>query len=173
MRAAQSIAEKMIKVDHVGENGAVNIYRAQRFAAQIRCRSLIPQPREFQTHEEEHREVFRVHIAGKNIRRCISYHMAGLGGYTLGFITGLMGPNAIAATTYAVEDVVLSHLEHQMTYLAQNDTEAYQAVSQIYEDEKEHHDTAEVQMQEGKFLARVLIRVVKACTEAVIRFGMR
>lgn len=96
-----------------------------------------------------------------------------MGGFTLGFFTGLMGPNAIASTTYAVEDVVLNHLEHQLEYLVENDAEAYNAVSLIYEDEKEHHDTAEVQMQDGKLLARVLIRGVKACTEAEIRFGMR
>jgi len=36
LRPAKSVAEKMIKVDHTGENGAVNIYRAQRIIAHIR-----------------------------------------------------------------------------------------------------------------------------------------
>ena len=65
MRAAKTVAEKMIKVDHTGENGAVNIYRAQRLAASIRARSLLPQLKEFQEHEEEHREIFLslIHIS--------------------------------------------------------------------------------------------------------------
>ncbi|WP_367281214.1 demethoxyubiquinone hydroxylase family protein [Sneathiella sp.] len=36
LRPAKKTAEKMIKVDHAGENGAVNIYRAQRTVALFR-----------------------------------------------------------------------------------------------------------------------------------------
>ncbi|MBL6938793.1 MAG: demethoxyubiquinone hydroxylase family protein [Alphaproteobacteria bacterium] len=43
LRPAATVAEKMIKVDHAGENGAVNIYRAQRLVARIRAPSLLSQ----------------------------------------------------------------------------------------------------------------------------------
>jgi len=173
LRPAKSIAEKMIKVDHTGENGAVNIYRAQRLTSHIRARYLIPQLREFQSHEEEHRDIFKTRLNEMGIRQCVSYHLSGIGGFVLGFITGLVGPSAIAATTYAVEDVVLTHLEHQMPYLQETDPDSYDAVRQIYDDEMAHHETAEVQMQQDKILTKILILVVKLCTEGVIRFGMR
>jgi len=173
LRPAKSIAEKMIKVDHTGENGAVNIYRAQRLISHIRARHLIPQLTEFQSHEEEHRDIFKTRLNEMGIRQCVSYHLSGIGGFVLGLITGLIGPSAIAATTYAVEDVVLSHLEHQMPFLQETDPESYKAVRRIYDDEMEHHQTAEVQMQQNKVLTKLLVRIVKLCTEGVIRFGMR
>ena len=43
--------------------------------------------------------------------RCRSYHLCGVGGWMLGLITGLLGRQAIAATTVAVENVVLGHLQ--------------------------------------------------------------
>jgi len=173
LRSAKTIAEKMIKVDHTGENGAVNIYRAQRLVAHVRARHLIPQLTEFQAHEEEHREIFWQRLNNIGVRRCRSYHLSGLGGFALGLVTGLIGPSAIAATTYAVEDVVLTHLEHQMPYLKREAPESYIAVREIYDDEMAHHETAAVQMQQDKFLTKILVRIVKLCTEGVIRFGMR
>lgn len=172
-RRAKTISEKMIKVDHTGENGAVNIYRAQRLTAQIRARHLLPQLVHFQEHEEEHRELFRNYLKDRDIRRCVSFHLSGIGGFVLGFATGLMGPNAIAATTYAVENVVLEHLEHQLDFLKTDNMDAFNVVSLIYEDEKSHHDAAKAQMHEGKLISRILVYIVKMSTEAVIRFGMR
>jgi len=172
-RPASSIAEKMIKVDHVGENGAVNIYRAQYLAATIRSPTLKPQLKEFQQHEEEHRQIFKNYLDKIGVRRCMSYHLSGAGGFALGFVTGLIGPSAIAATTYAVESVVLKHLEHQLSYLKDSSPNAYIAVSSIYEDEKAHHDQAKAQMQDKKLISKILIKVIRGCTEAVIWFGMR
>jgi len=91
----------------------------------------------------------------------------------LGFITGLIGPSAIAATTFAVEHVVLGHLEHQMNFLKDVDHAAYNCVNRIYADEKAHHDTAEQQIKSDGFLTRSLIEIVKFSTGQVIRFGMR
>lgn len=173
LRRAASVAEKMIKVDHAGENGAVNIYRAQRFAASIRAPGLLPQLLEFQRHEEEHRDIFRTHLNEIGVRRCVSYHACGLGGFTLGIITGMIGPSAIAATTYAVEHVVLAHLQEQLEFLKSNDQRAHDSVERIFADETSHHDTAKAQIASDGPLTRTLIAVVKMSTELVIRFGMR
>lgn len=173
LRAASSIPEKMIKTDHAGENGAVNIYRAQKIGASIRARSLLPQLSEFQSHEEEHRRIFQGHLTSVGVRRCVSYHLCGAGGFALGFVTGLIGPKAIAATTYAVEHVVLEHLEEQLSYLKGRDQAAFECVHRIYADEKEHHDSAESMFDLNGPLTRLLIKIVKFSTEWVIRIGMR
>ena len=173
LRVASAVAEKMIKVDHAGENGAVNIYRAQKLIARIRAPSLLKQLAEFQQHEEEHRRIFHDHLAKVGVRRCVSYHFAGVGGFSLGFVTGLIGPSAIAATTFAVEHVVLHHLKEQLGYLRDTAPEAHDCVRRIYEDERTHHDTAEAQLSRDRWLTRSLIAVVQLCTEMVIRIGMR
>jgi len=173
LRPAKTVAEKMIKVDHTGENGGVNIYRAQHLVSHIRARHLMSQLAKFQAHEEEHREIFRNRLNNMGVRRCMSYHLSGLGGFVLGFVTGLIGPSAIAATTYAVEDVVLNHLEHQMPYLEKEAPDSHKAVREIYDDEMAHHQTAAVQMQQDKLLTKILVLIVKLCTQGVIRFGMR
>ena len=172
-RPAETVAEKMIKVDHAGENGAVNIYRGQHIVARILHRHLCEGLAEFQAHEEAHRAIFRQYLARNNIRRCVSYHLCGIGGFALGIVTGMIGPKAISATTYAVENVVLAHLAEQMMYLRLHDASALQCVSRIHDDEKAHHDSAKLQMGVPDRLTRILISVVRSSTESVIRFGMR
>lgn len=172
-RPAKSIAEKMIKVDHAGENGAVNIYRAQHLVSRLRSPSLCPQLKEFQDHEESHREIFRTYLDASKIRPCISYHLCGIGGYALGFVTAIVGSSAIMATTYAVENVVLTHLHHQSDYLKEADIPAYDCVERIIIDEQEHHDHAFENFDKDGGLSKLIVRIVKLCTESVIRFGMR
>ncbi|MBO0334932.1 demethoxyubiquinone hydroxylase family protein [Sneathiella sp. CAU 1612] len=173
LRPAQTKAEKMIKVNHAGENGAVNIYRAQRIVARFRSKSLVYQLEQNMEHELAHRKIFANYLVENGIRRCKSYFACGAGGYVLGFVTGIIGPGAVAATTYAVENVVLEHLEEQRAYLCNNDLAAHACVAQIIEDEKAHHDAAKDQLEENQLMTNILIQVVKFCTECVIRFGMR
>ncbi len=173
LRPAETKAEKMIKVDHAGENGAVNIYRAQRLISYIRTPQLVSHLRHNQDHEEEHRRIFADELRVRCIRPCVSYRLCGLGGFSLGIVTGLIGPKAVAATTYAVENVVLEHLDDQLGYLKGVDETAYRAVKAIYDDEKSHHDDAKARLGSPSFLEKSLVRIVKLCTEAVIRFGMR
>jgi len=172
-RPAKTIAEKMIKVDHVGENGAVNIYRGQGLMASFRARKLLPELRHFQGHEETHRALFKRHLDAQGIRPCVSYHIGGAAGFFLGVITGLIGPKAIYATTYAIENVVLDHLEEQMRYLKNVDSAAYKCVAAIVRDERGHHDTAQSQIKNRTVMTGALITIVRLSTESVIRFGMR
>lgn len=172
-RRALTIPEKMIKVDHAGENGAVNIYRAQILVATLRAAFLKIELTHNLEHELEHRQIFKSWLAENDIRRCVSYHLCGIGGFGLGFLTGLIGPKAVHATTYAVENVVLEHLEHQLETLAAQDPSAAQAVAKIIEDEKSHRDHAADQLVSTAWLTKIILRLVKFCTECVIRFGMR
>ncbi len=134
---------------------------------------MLPEIDRFISHERAHRDIFKTYLSANGIRRCVSYYFGGLGGSILGFITGLIGPSAIAATTYAVETVVLSHLEEQLVFLKDHDPQAYDCVLQIYADEKEHLDIATKQLDESNKFTPILIRTVKFSTEMVIRFGMR
>jgi 3-demethoxyubiquinol 3-hydroxylase len=168
----ESLGDRVLKVNHAGEHGAVNIYRGQALASRLRAPSLIGELKEFQAHEEGHRALFWRELQQRGRPRCRSYHLCGVGGYVLGVLTGLMGPSAVAATTVAVERVVLRHLEVQLQVLRDRDPKAYEAVLAIVKEEREHHDSAAVATRQGSFWPRVLMPVVSVTTEVVIWMGM-
>jgi ubiquinone biosynthesis monooxygenase Coq7 len=88
---------RIIKVDHAGEFGAVNIYRAQLLCARLWLPSLVPQLQEFLAHEKGHLKTFADVSQRRGISRCRSYLFCGLGGFALGSITSLFGRSGIMA----------------------------------------------------------------------------
>jgi len=166
-------ADRILKVNHAGEHGAVNIYRGQRLVCFWRDDELKRELEEFRAHEERHRDIFAAELARRGVRRCRSYHACGLGGFLLGVSTGICGRASIAAVTVAVERVVLRHLEDQLRELDGVDPPAHAAVASILEDERMHHDRAAQEPRQGIFWPRLLRPAVSAATEFVIWTGMR
>lgn len=167
------LGHRILKVNHAGENGAVHIYAGQIFVARFTAPSLVTELREFKSHEEKHRGIFQEELARRGRPRCKSYWLCAVGGYVLGLVTGLFGRPAIAATTVAVERVVLSHLTRQLSALAGKDEPAVLAISRIVAEEQQHHDQSAAHLMEGRFWPKVLTLVVTASTESVIWLGMR
>lgn len=172
LRSEETLGDRIIKVNHAGEHGAVNIYRGQLSACRYRDSALRRELDVLRRHEEHHRDVFAEELRRRGVRRCRSYHLCGAGGYILGLVTGLCGRPSIAATTVAVERVVLRHLEAQLRELRESDPEAYRAIQSIVRDEQDHHDRAALEKRRGIFWPRVLGPIVSASTEAVIWLGM-
>jgi ubiquinone biosynthesis monooxygenase Coq7 len=162
----------MLKVDHAGEHGAVCIYRAQRRMARWRAPSIVGEIEDFIAHEQRHRSLFEAELERRGVRRCRSFHLCGFGGFVLGFVTGLIGPRAIALTTEAVESVVLKHLEHQLASLSSADPAAAAVVRQIVSDEQEHHDRSAARLSRPHRLDPLLAPAVRAATETIIWLGM-
>ncbi|HET7842967.1 MAG TPA: demethoxyubiquinone hydroxylase family protein [Xanthomonadales bacterium] len=167
-----ALGNRILRVDHAGEHGAVSIYTGQIVAARITAPSLLAELREFRVHERAHRAIFAAELERRGVRRCQSYWLCALGGFVLGLLTGLFGRSAIAATTVAVERVVLRHLDEQLSMLRAEDPEAVAAISAIVREEREHHDRSALHVGAGTFWPRVLTPVVSGSTEAVIRLGM-
>jgi 3-demethoxyubiquinol 3-hydroxylase len=172
LKPGETVADRILKVNHAGEHGAVNIYRGQILGCRMRNRSLIATLREFQSHEEGHRARFWAELQRRGRPRCRSYHVCGVGGFVLGLLTGIFGRSAVAATTVAVESVVLRHLEAQLEHLRDRDAVAHAAVLAIVDEEREHHDRAEFESRTGAFWPRILTPVVGVATESVIWLGM-
>ena len=165
--------KKILKVDHAGEFGAINIYKSQIFVSKLFGRDCVPMLEKFMDDEKKHLNIFWEEIRRRNGIKCKSYCLCGLGGYFMGFISALLGKKGIMACTWAVESIVTSHLEKQLQYLKNTgDNEAYKAVKSILEDEEHHRD---VGLNEGgkNILLAPFRFMVSAFTEAVIRFGMR
>ena len=168
----ETLGDRVIKVDHAGEYGAICIYRAQRWFAHWRAPDMIGELDRFLDHELGHRARFGAELGRRNRRRCRSYHLCGLGGFILGVVTGMAGRGAIAATTVAIERVVLRHMSAQIEALVGKDEEAVALLRQIIVEEREHHDVSAVRLN-PLFWPKLLNPLVSVSTEAVIWLGMR
>lgn len=173
LKDGESLGDRVIKVDHAGEHGAVCIYTAQRWIARWRAPELVDELSHFRRHELSHRARFGAELKARGVRRCRSYHLCAVGGLALGAVTGLLGRDAMAATTVAIERVVLRHLREQVATLEGTDANAVHALHQIIHEEQEHHDRSAGHLPASSWWAKVIDPVVAASTEAVIWLGMR
>jgi ubiquinone biosynthesis monooxygenase Coq7 len=171
--AVPGLADRYLKVNHAGEHGAICIYTAQIHIARLTAPALVAELSEFRSHEMTHRSIFLAELQRRGRPRCRSYWLCGAGGYFLGLITAVCGRSAIAATTAAVEKVVLRHLRHQLVALGAGDPLATAAISAIITDEQLHHDRSEALAKTGRFWPKVITPIVAASTEFVIWTGMR
>jgi 3-demethoxyubiquinol 3-hydroxylase len=165
--------DRILKVDHAGEHGAIAIYKAQIWVAMVTTPELVPQLTHFLAHELRHRTLFWAELSRRRVARCRSYHLCALGGFSLGLITALLGRRAIAATTVAVEHVVLQHLTQQIATLRLADPAASATIQSIVKEEREHHDRSAQQLARPTMLERGIMAVVRISTESVIWLGMR
>lgn len=79
----------------------------------------------------------------------------------------------IAATTAAVERVVLAHLQDQLHALEGQDNDAVAAISSIVTEEAMHLAQSESHLDAGRLWPGILTPIVAASTESVIWLGMR
>ena len=166
--------KKILKVNHAGECGAINIYRSQILFSRVFYRDLVPLLESFKADEERHRNIFWNEIVARNGVRCKSYWLCGLGGFVMGIISSFLGRRGIMACTWAVESVVIVHLNEQLKYLeGKGDQSAYEAVQSILEDEENHRDTGFNEGGATNIWYQPLRYSVRLFTESIIRFGMR
>lgn len=167
------LGNRILKVNHAGEHGAVHIYAGQIWMAKLFHPQMVAGLEEFKSHEEEHRRIFEHVLQQRKVARCISYHVCAVGGYILGLLSGVLGAQAVLATTVAVEDTVLAHLHQQVVQL-KHDPQAVDAIVRIITDEQLHHDHAAGQLQIAQaWWVGGVMRVVRWSTESVIWLGMK
>jgi 3-demethoxyubiquinol 3-hydroxylase len=167
------LAARILKVNHAGENGAAHIYMGQIFFARFTAPQMLTELIEFKSHEIKHRTLFWDELQRRNRPRCRSFWLCGVGGFVLGLVTGALGTQAIAATTVAVERVVLRHFEQQLAQLHGIDEAAVRVIETIVAEERQHHDLSTAHLLANQFWNKLLTPVVSACTETVIWVGMR
>lgn len=173
LKNGETVGDRVMKVDHAGEHGAVCVYSAQRWFARWRAPEMLPEIDDFIAHERGHRTRFQAELTRRGKRRCRSYYFCALGGFALGAITGLLGRQAIAATTVAIERVVLAHMREQVAELENIDLDASDALQHIIREEQEHHDLSAARLPPDSWWVRIIQPVVSGSTEAVIWLGMR
>jgi len=173
LQPGETLGDRVMKVDHAGEHGAICIYRAQLRLARWRAPDMVDELAAFLVHERRHRALFGAELARRGRRRCRSYHLCGLGGFVLGALTGVAGRRAIAATTVAIETVVLRHMHEQVAVLSASDPAAAATLRDVIADEQEHRDLSDRRLSSPGFWPKIIEPIVAASTEAVIWLGMR
>jgi 3-demethoxyubiquinol 3-hydroxylase len=157
----------MIRVDHAGEFGAVQIYRGQR-AVFDRIESKAHAARliaEMEEGEQEHLKTFDRLIAERGVRPTLMAPVWRVAGFGLGAVTALMGEQAAHACTEAVEEVIEEHYGRQSEALRGVDAELKGVVDRFREEEIAHKETA---IEQGARYAPAY-----PLLSAVIKFGCR
>ncbi|MEL6791627.1 MAG: demethoxyubiquinone hydroxylase family protein [Pseudomonadota bacterium] len=137
--------KEMLRVDHAGEYGAVQIYRGQgavfdRLPHKQATADLL---QEMEDGEQHHLETFDRLLAERGVRPTLVSPLWNLAGFGLGAATALMGEKAAMACTEAVEAVIEKHYAEQAVELATIDPDLAETVTQFREDELGHKHTAE------------------------------
>lgn len=164
---------EMVRVDHAGEYGAVQIYRGQR-AVFGRSESKSHAARligEMEAGEQEHLRTFDRLIAERGVRPTLMAPIWRVAGFGLGAVTALMGEKAAHACTEAVEDVIEEHYARQSAALDGVDDELKDVVDRFREEELAHRDTAIDQGAHDAPGYPVLSAVIKFGCRAAIRIS--
>lgn len=160
--------QRILKVNHAGEYGAIRIYRSQIAVAKRRCADVVPHLEHMLEHEIEHCRVFGEAMPSRMARPCRVMSFWSLGGSVLGFITAAMGRQAIWTCTAAVETAVHRHLDDQLHFLKDKDRELHAAILSIREEELSHLRTAEDHLDGTTTLRSALREVISAATDMMI-----
>jgi ubiquinone biosynthesis monooxygenase Coq7 len=166
------IAE-MIRVDHAGEFGAVQIYRGQRavferIEAKRHAARLIA---EMEAGEAEHLATFDRLVAEREVRPTLMAPIWRVAGFGLGAASALMGEKAAHACTEAVEEVIEQHYARQSEALDGVDDELKDLVERFREEEIAHRDIAVAQGAREAPGYPVLSALIKFGCRAAIRIS--
>ncbi len=169
--------QSMIRVDHAGECGAIQIYKGQ--LAVLGESQLADTLREMLTHEEEHRQKFDELIRQRRVRPTVFSPLWHVGAYAIGALTAMMGQKAALACTVAVEEVIDAHYEEQKNALMQDhpdgsvDQDLLQTIVECQAEEVMHMNIALELGAEKAIGYRALTTVIKGISKSAIWLSKR
>ena len=145
MTLSRNRREEMLRVDHAGEFGAVNIYRGQLavFERQHGKERIVGQLKEMAGQEQEHLDAFDQMLTAGSIRPTAMSPVWNAAGFALGVGTALLGEKAAHACTEAVETVIEEHYGDQVAELTEaGEPELAARMAKFQEEEVAHKDLA-------------------------------
>ncbi|MEP6563948.1 MAG: demethoxyubiquinone hydroxylase family protein, partial [Mesorhizobium sp.] len=160
--------QRIVKVNHAGETGAIKIYAAQIAVAGWLFPDIVPELVKMRLDEVNHCRIFRDAMPQRQTRPCRVMSLWSLGGYVLGTATALMGERMVWICTEAVESTVHKHLNDQLRFLETRDDELHQLISSIQEEELAHLTEAQNRQNSRGWLHVAGIFVIGSLTNAMI-----
>ena len=134
------LVERMIRVDHAGEYGAVRIYEGQ--LAVLGKSPSAGVIREMADQERRHLERFEKLVIERRVRPTALTPLWHVAGYALGAASALLGERAAMACTVAVEEVIDEHYRGQAQSLGDDQASLRQTIEEFRADERAHRDLA-------------------------------
>ena len=140
----QKTLEKIIRVDHAGERGAVKIYEGQLLALKtIKQNEVLKnQIEKMKEQEKEHLEYFEKEIQKRKMKPTYLLPLWDLIGVSLGFGTVLLGKRAAMLCTASVEEVIEDHYQKQLKKIGNDEKELKTKIEKFKRDEINHKNTA-------------------------------
>lgn len=134
--------DRMIRVNHAGEYGAVRIYQGQLAVLNKSNKANIIE--HMLEQEKHHLSTFEQLVVERRVRPTLLTPLWHLAGFVLGAGTALLGEKAAMACTVAVEEVIEEHYAEQIASLkeVESETELQKTFKKFRQDEIEHRDTA-------------------------------
>ncbi len=141
---------EMIRVNHSGELGAINIYKGQILATKHRSfikdeAKLLEILNHMYQQEIVHFQYFTREVEQKKIRPSLLTSIWSSLGFTIGYMTGIFGEKTAMNLTIGVETVIGEHYQSQLESIEAmklNNEELYRKISQFMAEELEHLDTS-------------------------------
>jgi 3-demethoxyubiquinol 3-hydroxylase len=163
--------ERMIRVDHAGEYGAVRIYAGQ--LAVLRDKPAGKAIREMAEQEAQHLQRFSEILPARNVRPTALAPVWHVAGYMLGMTTALLGERAAMACTVAVEEVIDKHYADQAARLGPEESALKETIEKFRAEELEHRDTALSHDAENAPGYTILTGAIKAASRTAIWLSTR
>lgn len=134
----EQFMDRLVRVDHAGEYGAVRIYSGQlavmgRGPHKHTLKHMLEQ-------EVVHKDYFEKAIADRQGRPTILQPVWHVAGWALGAGTALLGERAAMACTVAVEEAIDEHYAEQAAQLGDDEAELKQTILKFRDEELEHRD---------------------------------
>lgn len=163
----------MIRVDHAGEFGAVQIYRGQRavFGALRGKREISDALAQMEAGESEHLATFDRLLSERAVRPTALAPLWRAAGFGLGAATALMGEKAAMAATEAVEDVIERHYAAQAEEISAAEPALASTLRRFRDDELGHKAIAEERGAKDAFGYALLKSAISAGCRVAIRLS--
>ncbi len=165
------LVDRILRVDHAGEYGAVRIYEGQLAVLGKRPEGAVI--REMADKEREHLATFSALLPKRRARPSALQPVWHLAGYALGAATALLGAKAAMACTVAVEEVIDEHYARQVAQLGDDEAELRELCERYRQEEVEHAETALAHGAREAPVYRTLTGAVKAGSRAAIWLAER
>jgi 3-demethoxyubiquinol 3-hydroxylase len=163
--------QRIIRVDHAGEYGAVRIYEGQlAVLGQTAAAGVI---REMAQQERQHLERFEGLVRERRVRPTALAPLWHVAGYALGAATALLGARAAMACTVAVEEVIDEHYQGQAERLDESEASLKRTIEEFRRDELAHRDLGLAQGAREGPAYELLTSAVKAGSRIAIWLSTR
>lgn len=159
--------ERIIRVDHAGEFGALRIYAGQ--LAILRRSASAETVRGMQAQEQQHLEAFSELMLQRRVRPSALLPFWHLAGFALGAATAILGERSAMACTVAVEEAIDTHYALQIEALDETESDLRERIARYRQEERHHRD---IGLQHGAReapLYRLMSAAIKAgCRAAIV-----